>query len=703
MKSSLVAVYKRYGFTLARDRDCVLVFTLKTGYFDNAEIVKLTATAETEKIFSEFSAAGYGCVIREAKTPEHAERELFQGFFSVESTRHRLIDDYKRFTEAVVSPYGTNASYQYIRAPYQVNGKEGRISPPDEIIQRMNDPEPTLFLIEAAAGFGKTCTAMEIVRLLAENQNHLPLYAELSRNRQARIFRYILLDEIDRTFPLLNSGLVQTEIRNGRVATILDGFDELLRKNEETGDFEQKEPMLETVSELLTGRAKVIITTRRTVFFDGDEFHQWLDRHAGNFKVVRIRIQEPRVADWLGEDRLEKISSTGLSLEAIANPVLLSYLRCIDQTAFNEVSKEPDRLVDSYFEYMLDREQERQDLRMLPSVQSEVLTAIAADMVEGGFTSATREYILELLLGKQGRVLEAARSHYPAADRPSREEIANKLASHALLDRSASEGSKISFINEFVLGNYVAGNILATDDWLNDDMRFIDPAVRCYASRTEEARHLLYEKLAESLPFLDSASKIDVATALTHSIPFKLAQSEAEGVQVDDVEVGAFEMEDFLFNDCTFRRCHFIRSNLSNVTFLNCKFYECTLAPGASGGAIFVLGGVADPDITKDMQSVADGKPRIDGEVNAFASAEIAILKKLWPIGESFNQRPSRVVVRPLKHLCLPTDNFSSSELYSAVDRLRRAGVLPDPSKSGLLLINLDKLAIVQDIVRNGA
>ena len=103
MKSSLVAVYKRYGFTLARDRDCVLVFTLKTGYFDNAEIVKLTATAETEKIFSEFSAAGYGCVIREAKTPEHAERELFQGFFSVESTRHRLIDDYKRFTEAVVS------------------------------------------------------------------------------------------------------------------------------------------------------------------------------------------------------------------------------------------------------------------------------------------------------------------------------------------------------------------------------------------------------------------------------------------------------------------------------------------------------------------------------------------------------------------------------------------------------------------------
>ncbi|MCO4883409.1 hypothetical protein, partial [Paraburkholderia caribensis] len=72
-----------------------------------------------------------------------------------------------------------------------------------------------MFLIEAAAGFGKTCTAQEIVNGLIENSDYLPLYAELSRNRQARVFRHILLDEIDRTFPLLGSRLVQSEIQNG--------------------------------------------------------------------------------------------------------------------------------------------------------------------------------------------------------------------------------------------------------------------------------------------------------------------------------------------------------------------------------------------------------------------------------------------------------------------------------------------------------
>lgn len=186
-----------------------------------------------------------------------------------------------------------------------MNGKDGSKSPAAEVVARLNTTRPILFLIEAAAGFGKTCTAYEIVHQLIQEKNHLPLFSELSRNRKAPIFRYVLLDEIDRKFPTLSSRLVQSEITNGRVIAILDGFDELLRKSDEDDDFENQEPMLETIGQFLTGNAKIILTTRRTVLFEGDAFHNWAATHSDEFDLIRIRIGEPSLVDWLPEKRFK--------------------------------------------------------------------------------------------------------------------------------------------------------------------------------------------------------------------------------------------------------------------------------------------------------------------------------------------------------------------------------------------------------------
>lgn len=700
LKPKLVEVYRRYGFHLARDnvKDGLLVFTLKTGYFDNAEIVKLWDGTSTEAVFDEFTRTGFACTVRSVSSPEITEEELFKGFFSVESTRHRLQDDYKKFSSGLVTPYGPGAQYRYIDAPYQINGKDGNLSVPEEVLKRMNEPVPILFLIEAAAGFGKTCTALEIVNLLANDKTHLPLYAELSKNRQARIFRYILLDEIDRSFPLLSSGLVQTEIRNGRVATILDGFDELLRKNDETGAFENKEPMLETVSELLTGRAKVIITTRRTVLFDGDDFHQWLERHAESFDVIRIRIQEPRVSDWLSQDRLTRLESAGLRMEAMANPVLLSYLRCIDDATFSVAIEEPERIVESYFNYMLERERERQDLRMSVADQTGVLESIAKDMMAMGYTAEHRDYIVNYLLNDQAKNIDNTRSQYAASDRPSREEIANKLASHALLDRSSIDPSKIGFINEFALGNYVASNILATTSWISDDLRFIDPAVRSYAPRSGSSRQSLYKNLQDSLPFLDATSQIEISSELIHRLPPQIDEGEANGLTLSNIIIGETEINRFLFNECIFRKCSFHRENLFNVTFLNCKFYECEVEQGASGGPVYVLGGTSFPDISGFLSP--NTVPEIGMEqIDPSMKADLAILRRFWPIGEPFNQRPSRPMYKPMDSLCHASNGLTSAELYQSVDRLLKQGVLAETNKSGMITLRPDAISQAQIIL----
>lgn len=61
--------------------------------------------------------------------------------------------------------------------------------------------------------------------------NFAPIFTELSKNRKAALFRYVLLDEIDRKFTSLSSELVISEIRNGKVPLIIDGFDELISRS----------------------------------------------------------------------------------------------------------------------------------------------------------------------------------------------------------------------------------------------------------------------------------------------------------------------------------------------------------------------------------------------------------------------------------------------------------------------------------------
>lgn len=699
-KSRLIAAYKRYGFTLVRStaNDEALVFTLKTGYFDNAEIIRLHHGANVDGLFKEFSSAGYACTVRDATTPEVAEEELFNGFFSVESTRSRISEEYRRFTSSLVKAYGEKAKYQYINAPYTVNGKEGQKSPPEEVLSGMEENGPVLFLIEAAAGFGKTCTAQEIAILLASRGRKLPLYAELSRNRQARIFRYILLDEIDRTFPLLGSNLVQEEIRNGRITVILDGFDELLRKGEEGEAFDHKEPMLETVSELLTGQSKIIITTRRTVLFDGDDFHRWLERHADDFTIVKIRIQEPRINDWLSHERTESLKNSGLDIESVANPVLLSYLRCIDDESFYKKTADPECIVQSYFEYMLERERERQDLRMTVQMQGDVLYSLAKDMICGGYVAEDRDYIIKTIIETSSREIEIARNQYISSERPTREEIANKLASHALLDRCSTDSTKIGFINEFCLGNYVAENILQDDGWLSDDMRFIEPAVKSYLPRAENSRSALFDALRESLPFLDAFARIEIYSDLVGALPDDLKNDSADGVVLSNLVVGSPNISYFQFSDSTFKYCKLIKSGLNEVTFLNCKFFDCEVIETSSSGGIYVLGSISSPDITSQLgNSNSSAKSEEEEVENIDRKVDIYILKKFWPAGDSVNHKPSRPIYKPMKYLCQCGGGFSSFQLYAAVERLIKAGFLVEMNRENLIALNVTNLPKVYE------
>ncbi|WP_216655528.1 hypothetical protein, partial [Vibrio sp. Vb339] len=340
-KAKLCSAYRKYGFEeqVSPDKN-VAVFSIRTGHYHNADIVPLVKEHDVETIFQQYKNLAYACQIKVYDTIEDVEQELFNGFFSIKSTKERLRKEYTAFTNSLVKIHSDNATYSFINTSYHIDNKLGELSVVDEIVSRIDKPKPTLFLVEAAAGFGKTCSAYELVKeIVNASISKIPLFSELSRNRQAKIFRYVLLDEIDRSFPLLSSALVRSEIRSGNVPVILDGFDELLHESssEDPSNYDSTEPMLETISELLTNKAKVVLTTRRTAIFDGDEFHQWMSSHENDFDIVRIRLHEPSLEDWLPKERIDRLEKCNLPLGNLSNPVLLSFLRCISDTEFEEV------------------------------------------------------------------------------------------------------------------------------------------------------------------------------------------------------------------------------------------------------------------------------------------------------------------------------------------------------------------------------
>lgn len=696
-RSRVRQAYERYGFfeQPCSEKD-VMVFSIRTGHYHNADIIPLAPSVDASETFKEYQELGYACQTKEYECITEVETALFSGFFNLDSTRQRLTRDYNEFTESLVKIHSDNATYTYIKTQYYVNNKAGTSTVTQEILDRLDSEKPILFLVEAAAGFGKTCSAYELVKEITNTRPHqLPLFSELSRNRQAKIFRYVLLDEIDRSFPLLSSALVRSEIKSGKVPVILDGFDELLHESatDEGNNYESTEPMLDTISELLINKAKVVLTTRRTAIFDGDEFHQWIANHENDFEVIRLRIQEPRVEDWLSPERLESICSAGFPIENLSNPVLLSFLRCISDDEFGAVSQDASKLVDKYFDSMMERERKRQDLMMTPAEQYQILRTISDDMIEFDYTSESRDYIYSLILENNQPLIEKTRKFYPIDTRPTTDELVNKLTSHALLDRKGKDSQGIGFVNEFVLGNFCADNIIddVSLEW-DGDKRFIEPAIQSYLPRTLDERNILWESLKFVLEFINGSDKIKYNFMLINKMSMDLDAETAEELTLCDVKLGDLaKIRDTVFISCKFSNCDFTLHNIQNTTFINCDFYQCTVtdAEGAGKEDIHFAGCTADNNFISLINAEVEELEVVSD--NEFDGCETYVLEKFYPRGsQTFYKH------RPISAICSQNKSYSHYEILKSIEKLKKKGFLSVPDKRSFLEININLISEIK-------
>lgn len=597
-KAKLDELFFGYGYTKRESTKDYVVYLLQQGMYFGAEIILYNKEIDTAAIETAYSKAGYSTHSHYFVDVAMAEDYLFKGFFQTTVDNQRIRKRYEDFANKQVRQYGDSSiRYRYFDVPYtafsneQIEGSQFFESGLVEAINKiLLKPKAQLVIVEAAAGFGKTCTVFELYKTLGElgGNSKKPLFTELYRNRQAKIFKYVLYSEIDAEYSSnIKSSLVIQNIKAGRIPLIIDGFDELLSKNIDTGeseqldDFEQVETMLSTIGELLEDNAKVILTSRKTAIFAGAEFGNWVESYEGKFEVTRFQLEKPRIEHWLPQERVSMISEKQIPISEISNPVLLTYLRYISNDGFKELLETPDKIIERYFTYLLEREKDRQNLIITTTDQFDILKSIALIFTEFNITHDKRAFIKEIIIDYNKQKLNYYRTLSPT--KQTIEELAETLTNHALLDRFGLKDS-IGFINDFVYG-YLLGMAM-----LDNSSTILKHGQPIYEDALEKALGAMHYAGQDNRirfwdifePFrreLSSSFKIMLDANLLRVI---------KGEYKDSVFAScAFEDTTFLKGDCSFKgvtfigvlfsNCKFDRGIFHQTSFIGCKFKNCSI------------------------------------------------------------------------------------------------------------------------------
>jgi hypothetical protein len=696
-------LYKKYGFTIKSITDNLRVYTFRQGYFHAAEIVPLAEGAPTPKAEKEYKDSGYAVRTRNFHSIHEAEQALFDGFFSTDETSTRLVAYYNTFHTHQTKTLG--GAYHYIPCPFTTaNSTQEKedISITDYIIKSISQSGPQLVLIEAAAGYGKTCTAYEVVNAMATQQPPItPIFTELSRNRRARVFHYVLLDEIDRNYQGLNSELVKSQILAGRLPLVIDGFDELLQKNtalpEKDDSFEDIESMLDTIGALLKGEAKVILTTRRTAIFAGDDFHRWMSSRENDFTLTRISIEEPSVQNWLGPERYELIEKSSIPIKQIANPVLLTFLRNLADEDFLNCCTDPELVISKYFTSLLEREQKRQELRISWQAQLLIFKSLAKEMADFDITSEKKAFIKDLIANENAHILEEVRKTYPPTERPTIDELADTLAGHALLDRVGRNDDTVGFMNDFVFGTLIGDTILESnkDDWVASE-HMLNLAVTAYRMRSTDRRKTLRTKLDFACQLLDLQTQLSIDLDLCDRPLRNFTDATFDTLTVSNVSFPP----DTTFVNCTFSHCVFHNVDFhvdafKSVGFLNCTFYNCRATTSSSSSSdatgCWALG---CQEYSGSVIAAFQASPSVSvrREIDPHDEYEKNILRQFWPIGRPHAQRH-----RAVRTLFLGFAPSAHTEVHRAIDSLRRQGLITINGEQAIL--DTEKMATIRELL----
>lgn len=708
-KQQIIDLYQLYNFKNIGPDNEVLTFIYEDGYFTNVEILKLE-NCDVSIIKDDYESLGYSVKISEFSTLEELHSRLFKGFFRTSQSNQRLQSEYNKFVDKQKS-HLNGQNYKFV--PCKYIGNRGLIEA--DIVNRVYNQlfadGPQLIIIEAAAGYGKTCTSYEIISALANNPRETaPIIAELSKNRQATIFKYVLLDEIEHKFRGLTSNLVISEIKNGNVPLIIDGFDELITKGlQEDGakssDAESAQTMLSTIAQLFSegSNAKIILTSRKTALFSGKEFEEWQNRNLEKCEITRLQLIAPTVEEWIGKEKADYLQSSGVELDDISNPALLAF---ISTSSMETVQKEFDSstaVIHQYFKILLLRERERQQLLLTPAEQIDIMQSIALQMMNFNYTSCTTydlRALIELIISD--KIYEYLKRYEdPLEDNstPSQEEFINKLIHHALLDRIQNSSNSIGFINYFIFGYLLIQRIIErTDDsveYSKIDRKYWDIMVIAGKACQKEIKVKLFDTIIMSGIMLQKYERLELDLSLRNHLTQNYSDEYFESIRFSP---GTDFSKDYQFEKCVFSWCSFNGCTIYSHVFRKCNFYNCQF---------YETKVVRDTDEDLKLYFINCNSAELliqasntvnDKEENSLSDEtwyEKKVLEQYWRPGSDHSDK-RRLYETLFKGV--PQQEYDS--ITSAIQRLLSEGILI--SKSNYIELNFSKMKEIRQIIGRG-
>ncbi len=702
-RDELVQLYKSYSFESGSKTEKYMVFFNQRGYFQNAEIVLLDEKYSIDDtVKKEYEELGYAVRTRSFNTVDEAHEALFRGFFNAVLTNARLKNEYREFCNKQKAAL-MGIEYEYIPGTFIEEGTSVK----DNIVNRIKDifglAGRQLIILEASAGYGKTCTSYEVInKLIDEYPEKIPLMAELSKNRTAPVFRYVLLSEIDQKFPALSSALVTQEILAGRILLIIDGFDELLSKTDtisiEAGNFDDDaQTMLDTIAELLPpdSNTKVLLTTRNSSMMVGEEFENWTDSHIKGCPITRIQLEAPNARDWIGGEKLEILESKDIRINNILNPVLLASLRSESAEDIRTLYEDNNDIVEYYLGLLLRRERKRQSLVLTEDEQRDIMSRLSALMVEYDFSAEEPEFINACLIEIIGKNIDEYINRYKSFQEfeldekvPNADELVNKLSHHALLDRKADNKNLIGFVNQYIFGLMIAEAVMKKRLSISSlKGKYLDISISSYSSYGKKSRLLFYEAVK---PMIASVSG-------TSRLKYEIDLLDATSTEYKDMYFERFIFKrgtqlikdrtfiNCTFIDCTFRRCTIKPSAFAGCQFFNCTFYNDEIIGGQSecGLVFFSCSGHEALEERAKIQV-----EEIDDGINY----ERVVLEQFWRPGAEWAD-----IHRGYRTLFRGVSQGERQNISDAIESLIRKNILIKGSKS--IALNTDMLEEIKKIL----
>lgn len=601
--SKFDSIYTLYGYSPV-DYHGIRVYEFRHGRYFGADILieKGQECSDTiKKITQTYKKENFSVAVKAVDSIDGIELDLFKSFFQLDTLKRLMDKRYEEFETKQLIGLPQGAHYQYISGKYLsryyssmdnwdlgFSEAEHSDSVLNHIISEVySNNGPSLILIEAAAGYGKTCTAYELIHRLCDSKKEtLPLYIELSRNREATIFRHILQNEIELQFQnIVTSDVVLYQISKGRIPVVIDGFDELLSKDTSIGtkDYHKVEGILNTLFELLKDNAKIIITSRKTAIFNSEDFYSWSATSQTKFNLLRISLSEPSIDDWLNSEQIKVLTENRFPVENVSNPVLLSYIRNLSIQELKEVSM-GNSLVDKYFELLLNREIKRQNLLMNASLQKRIFLKLARFMCEFGIKSEEKGFIKSLIQDYNNAIFNDYIDSFPGYPKPTYDDLAETLSNHVLLDRKSN--GTVGFINDFILGTLIGDNVISgkfKEHYNNDGLGsiieedFANLAITAYRVQSKENKELLCNCLDEFDCGYSQDYRLQKDVYLRSSLSAtEFSDLAIKDMTINDIILGSPSLfKNTVFSSCVFLRCVFQKSAFNQSGLIDCKLLDC--------------------------------------------------------------------------------------------------------------------------------